>query len=667
MPAYSFVCSDETLKKFQQYRIDLLSGKAIAGKYLADILAQKNLNGLTDEQFIECLIQTKPDCIFAESTVYSPDQNWSALELGLLGDISCIIPTKAYDNGAWNKPAVHQNPLDVTLVYVPGPLLRSPPTNNQTPDLDEVCPGGTFNSEAYYRMLERRLLPGLLHANVAAVQKGEELFVTLPGIGCGQFSGKFSGIIHNEFAKALHRLLTEHGSQLTQVKAVWYDNYDKEPATNKIGNIDFLTRPLTNGGLPQLCSPSQYDAKYAQCKLVSLVAWDHVSKPGNDYWSGARQTDDGVKGAATDTMPALTGMKGIYQTADNRVVPAEKPNMTWSDYTASKGGILLKAVGNFNHYPISVPAQKKEQLLEMLKQKKFDQVIDIINVYPSLLNATFEEHYGASPLSMIAIAGDSKAVEQLIKLNVDVNLKDAKDNIPLCWAILQADKVKKNDSSHPLLVEYKKIALMLIQKGSNMNNKDTLGDTPAVLIKKLMPEWNDLFNTQDDKLKKQQETGTLKQPTPQPQGETLKEQQYQNLVKERISRINQAIATLETKIGQTDQHHFSEAYDTARTLLNDLHAFRDEYREALLTEPRVDMKVAGSKFNDSCATAITKAKQVLERDLGWGDYLGNLLKSLVNAVVWTFTVGSYSAFFPYSKSESLGAVEQEEQNLKQKI
>ena len=352
---YTFVCSDETHEKFRKYHKDLLEKNAKAGAYLQQKLANKDLNTLTDEQFIECLVQTKPDQIFAESTYYNGDTNWNGRELGLLGDLSCVIPTKAYDNGTWSHPDPHTNPLDVTLIYVPGPLLRSDYPKNEKPDLDEVSPGGVFNSEAYYHMIQRRLLPGLLHTNAAAALKGEELFVTVPGIGCGQFSGKFAKIIHSEFEKALNRLLKEHGAQLTQVKAVWYDNFDKEPATRNVNGIDFLIRPLLKGGLPQLCSPKRYDDKYAQCKLVSLVAWDHVSKPGNDYWPGARATDDGVKGAATDTMPALSGYKGVYQV--DRVVPEEAPEMNWSDYTRMKqeGGVLLRVAENFNHYPVISP------------------------------------------------------------------------------------------------------------------------------------------------------------------------------------------------------------------------------------------------------------------------------------------------------------------------
>ena len=36
--------------------------------------------------------------------------------------------------------------------------------------------------------------------------------------------------------------------------------------------------------------------------LFSVVAWDHVSWPGNDFYAGQRKTDDGVKAAATTAM-----------------------------------------------------------------------------------------------------------------------------------------------------------------------------------------------------------------------------------------------------------------------------------------------------------------------------------------------------------------------------
>ena len=51
---------------------------------------------------------------------------------------------------------------------------------------------------------------------------------------------------------------------------------------------------------------------FSGCILFSIVAWDHVSWPGNDYFGGSRSTDDGVKAAATDSMAVLTGIEGHY-------------------------------------------------------------------------------------------------------------------------------------------------------------------------------------------------------------------------------------------------------------------------------------------------------------------------------------------------------------------
>ena len=50
----------------------------------------------------------------------------------------------------------------------------------------------------------------------------------------------------------------------------------------------------------------------SDCMLFSIVAWDHVSWPGNDFFAGSRCTDDGVKAAATNSMFALTGIEGHY-------------------------------------------------------------------------------------------------------------------------------------------------------------------------------------------------------------------------------------------------------------------------------------------------------------------------------------------------------------------
>lgn len=364
---YTFVCSDETLKKLQLYKQDLIENKACAGKYLLDSLDSKNLSTLTDEQFVDCLVQTKLDNFNAISAYFNEELNWNARELSLLGDLSCVIPTRAHDNGAWHNPSRPNPPIDVTLIYVPAPLLRNSHNDikhltdreNITPDLDEVKIKGQFDFDAYYRMLERRILPGLLHVNNVAAFQGKTLFVTVPGIGFKRYAGEFEESIPNYFKLALRDLLINHGQQLTQIKAIWYDGYDKAPDTQTVGGIDFLIRPLMKGGLPQLCAPKDYGKKYSQCDLVSLVDSDHVTKPGNSYWlKGSRENDNAAKTAATEVIPAITGQKGIYHVDTKKMVPQDPPNQTWARYMKEDG--LLRVDGNFNHYPITVPFKNNE-------------------------------------------------------------------------------------------------------------------------------------------------------------------------------------------------------------------------------------------------------------------------------------------------------------------
>ncbi|WP_152571684.1 hypothetical protein [Legionella norrlandica] len=132
-----------------------------------------------------------------------------------------------------------------------------------------------------------------------------------------------------------------------------------------------------------------------------------------------------------------------------------------------------------------------------------------------------------------------------------------------------------------------------------------------------------------------------------------------------MSKVDAAIGTLRDKIGQVDQHHASKAIKAAEKLLLALESARNEY-EIDLKNPHTDIENAGKQFKQKCETAINKAKPILEKDLGWGDYLKNLLKTLVNAVIWTVTFGNVNTFFPYARSASIQAVEQAEQDLIQK-
>jgi hypothetical protein len=85
----------------------------------------------------------------------------------------------------------------------------------------------------------------------------------------------------------------------------------------EIHGISLMVRPLLQGNLAksQLCPPQAYAEvgdDFTGCLLFSMVAWDHVSWPGNDFFAGSRCTDDGVKAAATNSMAVLTGIEGRY-------------------------------------------------------------------------------------------------------------------------------------------------------------------------------------------------------------------------------------------------------------------------------------------------------------------------------------------------------------------
>ena len=75
---------------------------------------------------------------------------------------------------------------------------------------------------------------------------------------------------------------------------------------------------------------------FSGCVLFSIVAWDHVSWPGNDYFGGSRSTDDGVKAAATDSMAVLTGIEGHHDPHRGAYLPP-KPHRTWDEVVRQTG------------------------------------------------------------------------------------------------------------------------------------------------------------------------------------------------------------------------------------------------------------------------------------------------------------------------------------------
>lgn len=332
----------ETRARLVDYLASLRADIAFSGKRLRDNLPRIELATLTDSKFLDVLLNTKSPQIFAESAVSGDGTDWNLTELGILGDISIAMPVTIFDNGHHTAPIPHPEPFTGTLVFTPGALLRN--GRGQTPaDWAEVTlTDGQLDPEGYFGLYERRLLPVFQHVNASAASQGKSALLTIPGLGCGQFAGPFRGQLGAALQKVLERLLKKHGASFPNLKAVYYDPFNEcANSRHEIHGTSLMVRPLLQGaaGKSQLCLPSAYAEAgddFSNCLLFSIVAWDHVSWPGNDYFGGSRYTDDGVKAAATDSMAVLTGVEGHYDPHRGAYLPPA-PYRTWDDVVRQNG------------------------------------------------------------------------------------------------------------------------------------------------------------------------------------------------------------------------------------------------------------------------------------------------------------------------------------------
>lgn len=337
------ILPSETRQRLAAYAAELRAGLAAPGGFLADTLNPATLSALSPEALLGALFATKIPCIFAEREVHGDGSDWTQRELGILGDCSVLTEVTVYDDGRHREPSVHATPFGATLIFTPGALLRSD-TDGIPADWDEVVTAdGKLDTAAYEGLYERRLAPVFAHIQRRAAQAGRRAVVTLPGLGCGQFAGPFSGQLGEILQTALMKILRRHAKAWPDIALVYYDPYNESsPAAERFHGVEFRVRPLLRppgGGRPQLCSPVAYAEDgddFGSCDLYSLVAWDHVSWPGNDFYAGSRSTDDGVKAAATSALQAVTGVAGAYCPERQAYLPPA-PFRTWGELVEARG------------------------------------------------------------------------------------------------------------------------------------------------------------------------------------------------------------------------------------------------------------------------------------------------------------------------------------------
>jgi len=346
---YSFLISEEVVTKINNYKQNLLQNKLSPGAFLKKKLSEKNLSAISSDQFLELLIQTKKPQIFAESEVLGDGRDWNIEELSILGDVSLAAPVTIYDNGVHkgDNIKVHETPLKGELLFVPGALLKNEQTG-KSPDITELVGSNhRIDDEKFYQLYERRLMPSLIHASQSSEKSGGAL-ITIPGMGCGAFAGNFQGQLERKIDWVVEKILINHHDKLKGIKGVIFDPNqnpgDCPDSQRKIGNIDYIVKSGEFGTKnSQLKNPAEYGEQFKDTKLFSIVAWDHVSWPGNDFYIGSRETDDGVKAAATDICQTMTVHSGQYDAIRKGFYPSGLNN--WKE-TINQNNVVLQSQGN---------------------------------------------------------------------------------------------------------------------------------------------------------------------------------------------------------------------------------------------------------------------------------------------------------------------------------
>lgn len=251
----------------------------------------------SEESIVQALLNSKDRLFFAESGNIS---GWSFQEQRILGGISVVMKVQVFDDGTWYQPIPHNPPFEATLLFCPGPLLA----RTDCWDYNFIVSNRNIKEENYRLVLEERILPLLLYVQETAE---EPAIITIPGLGCGMFAGIFQGWIDRLFIDTLRSILADNSERLSKIALVYHYAFGPEDPELRYEEDISNTMKFVQwrNGPPLLSAPEAIERTLSEAPLYKVVAWDHFSWPGNDFFANARQTDDGVSSAATSSMQEL--------------------------------------------------------------------------------------------------------------------------------------------------------------------------------------------------------------------------------------------------------------------------------------------------------------------------------------------------------------------------
>ncbi|MCX7090785.1 MAG: hypothetical protein NTU48_04980 [Legionellales bacterium] len=338
-----YLCSQLTLDKATEYLQDLRNGQKQPGTRLRTEVGQADYNALTAQELLAHLMNTRQPLLCAERSASIGEANdWTIEENAILADmIFSTTGTCAYNNGEHFAFAFPGGPSPnypeearpkVNFLFASGTLLRND-LGYTTSDMDELIQeDDTLNAEAYYQLIERRLLPGLLAQNTEAKKTNTPLLINIPGLGTGEFAqAKYRESLKRLLPGTLRRLFEAHGEKLDMIRVVNYDPFERlpgneDPFSGTVHHMNLMARPYQEYDSPakghtaaaQLAFPKD-GRDYTDFVMVKIVAWDPFSFPGNDIWTAypddeaeeslfGRKTDDGVAFGSSDVILAMSAM-----------------------------------------------------------------------------------------------------------------------------------------------------------------------------------------------------------------------------------------------------------------------------------------------------------------------------------------------------------------------
>ena len=301
---------------------------------------------------------------FCCAELNGPKPNLTKAEWNLCANSILVVPkVTAYDEGQRNDVKIVKEPFETNLLYISGPLLVVDSTYPDLNDAKDIITQRVLNTGSYNDLIEERVLPALLNINAMAKKEDKKAVIGMPGLGCGHFAPhNLQSEIPQHFYEAIEAIIDNHGQSLTHIGRIEFSTLSTESETS-IANIQ-LHQGQNFPGLN--IPPGKGEMSFR------IVAWDPLSWPGNEYYTGSqRSSDDPVSILSTNVLQILTEQAGIYNNEVCRFQMADGSEYYDNADVLKKIGEISTGISNAN-----VVIYDLENLQQVVKEQSKSVIED---------------------------------------------------------------------------------------------------------------------------------------------------------------------------------------------------------------------------------------------------------------------------------------------------